>query len=185
MGMTSDRDIFSLYKQVYFWEINRRDKIGSRVPVLLVLVLAIVSLQSYLLEKLLPLTDDGYIILSALLLSTSITSLIGAVVCIIKSWHGYEYLYLPKASTLEKRRDDIRRHLENQDIDADDRDYWLTEFTRKDLFEFYIECGSANRDANTSKSKWLYIAFNWLILSISLGIASYVLWIIKTGTWKN
>lgn len=183
--MTSDRDIFGLYERVYFWEIDRRDKIGSRVPVLLVLVISIVSLQSYLLEKLLPLTDDSYVVASVVFLGISIASLIGAVVYIIRSWHGPEYLYLPKASTLEGRRDYIWRHLEDQDMDASDREKWLAEFTRKDLFEYYVECGSANRDTNTSKSRRLHVAFNWLVLSISLGIASYILWIAKAGLWKS
>lgn len=185
MVKMSGDDVFRLYERLYFWEIERRDRIDARVPVIIVLVLALVSLQSYLLNKLLPLMNDDYVIASVILLGISLGTLIVAIVYLLMSWHGHDYAYLPNAMALEDRRDVLRRHLDDANVDDAEKEDWLAAYTSKDLFEYYVECGSLNFDNNNSKSTRLYVTFNWLIGSIVSGIISFALLIVKNGIWTT
>lgn len=185
MPKMSGDDVFRLYERLYFWEIERRDRISARVPVLLVIVLALVSLQSYLLDKLLPLTCSAYVIVSAAFLGLSAATLIAAVLYLVMSWHEGEYAYLPMSSTLEEHRSALRKHFKEEGTERTyDEDEWLATELGRDLFEYYVECGSQNFANNKLKSKRLHIAFNWLLAAIGSGVVSFILFKVKEGIWK-
>jgi len=172
--------IFELYERLYFWEIGRRDNISKRIPVLLVIVLSLVSLQSFLIDKLLPFENILNNIIPSLGLGLSIIALVIGATYLVCSWHAGTYLYLPNAEIIENRRSILKKHYVDEQL-GDDKDSWVAERIGIDLFEYYIESSSKNSEINKLKSKRLYIASNWLIRAIAIGLITFIILKVKEG----
>ncbi len=169
-----DDDLYQLYQRLYFHEIDLRDRIHARVPILLAIVLALIGMQSYMVNSLFSATWSKYeIVLLVCLLGVSVSALIVAVVYIVRSWHGFSYKYLPFVEQLETHRGVLREYYRK--YDATDMDGSLAKKVGGVFFNYFVECASCNATLNDKKSERLHVAFWWLIGSMATGFLALVL----------
>jgi hypothetical protein len=171
--------LFLLYERTHFWEIELRDRINNRLPLILGVVLALAGLESYLIDRLLPLQADATNISVTCLVLFSVISLLVSGYHVVRSWHGMEYALLPSAKVLEEHVEKLRDYC--ADPDCNDIDRCIESEITADLISLYIECSARNRELNKEKSSRLYRAFNWIICSVASGIVAYIL-LMLSGT---
>lgn len=176
----SKEALFDLYERLYFWEIELRDKISARIPVLLVIVLSIASLQSFLIDKLLPWENVISNLIPCVTLALSVIALIFSVSYLVRSWHGMEYFLLPSAEKIENRRSILMKHYVEEKL-GDNKDTWVAEQIGADLFDYYIESSSKNSENNKLKSLRIYVATNWLIGAMAAGLTTFLFLKVKEG----
>ncbi len=180
--MTPDQ-LHKFYERLYFWEIERQDKIYNRVNVYLILILTLAGFQSYLIDQLLPIEKTTSEISAGFLLVVSIICLVIAAIYVKFAWHGHAYAYIPAADRIEDHRKEIIEYCEDEaKPEGEDRSP-STEFGA-DMFDFFVENGSHNRRINNLRSERFYSAFNWMLISITTGVVSFVVLKLKDGIWE-
>lgn len=163
-------DTYSLYEQLYYRELELRDRIDSRVPTVLVIVLALAGWIAYVVDGLLsiPWSTMGGIALAIQLFG--IIELVVAVVYLVKAWYGYTYWRLPLTERLEQHRQELNNYYGQKSSVPD----VSTEF-EKDIKLYFIECSGKNAAANDKKADCLHKAFGWIITSAAFTFVAFVL----------
>lgn len=175
---------YSLYERLHFWEIDLRDKINNRLPVLLGIILALVGFESYLISKLFPLQQSCIGFVMGALLFISMLCLGISVCYLVRSWHGMEYALLPAAQHLEERAVEFREYCDSLP-DCDDSEQCLATEIGRDMFQLYVTCGSHNHELNKLKSFRLHRAFDWILGSLGLAVATYILLMLSGDILKS
>lgn len=182
MGLSHEKG-YDLYQRLYFWEIERQDRINSRLPVILVIILTLAGLQSYMMEHLLPLSKEVPEVVAGILLLISMICLVVAAVYVKLAWLGHAYAYMPPADRLENHRKELREFCHDEAKPEGEIRDLSTEF-EADLSEYFIENGSCNYRLNKKKSLRFHVAFNWILGSIASSVASFIVVSLKNGIWK-
>ena len=179
-----DNKLHELYERLYFWEIERQDRINSRVPVLLVIILALAGFQSFLIEHLLPMEKATPQVIAGVLLLVSMACLIMAAIYVKLAWHGHAFAYMPPADRLEEHRKKLNEYCEDEANPEGKREKrsLALEF-ESDLLEYFVEDASCNFRLNKKKSLRFHVAFNWILISIATGVISFVVLKLKDGIW--
>ncbi len=165
---------YSLYEKLHFWEIDLRDRINSRLPILLAIILALFGVESYLINELRSMQSSPIELVVTALLFLSVTCLFISIYHTVRSWHGLEYALLPSAQRLDDQAQELREYCASLP-DCDDIDECLATEIRIDLFRLYVRCGSRNHELNIVKSFRLHCAFNWILGSLGFALVTYIL----------
>ena len=167
--MTRD-ERFKLYENLYFQEIERREKISARLSLPLAAILANVGLLSFMLNS----ADRPHSQLSGtffwlLFCASSIALLLGAWF-FRKAWFGHTDKLLPTASQIELYHEKLV--LTYQDFDNSDD--LVKEHFGNFLFDYYKRFSSTNATNNDQRSYNIYRANAALTVAVLLALATAV-----------
>lgn len=162
---------FAFYEKIYFYELERKEKLISRLNLPLAILGVLLTFLSYMLAKA-PSSEDGFAGVSFWILYLS------AVFCLLcgayyfrSSWQLRDFdRGLPTLTELEKYRAEATAHFavhgENQD---DAETYFKTIILR-----YYIEGATVNTVNNDKRGSKLVSLANSVTLTMILSVLSFV-----------
>ncbi|SFK22001.1 hypothetical protein SAMN04488518_103100 [Pseudovibrio ascidiaceicola] len=161
-------DIFEIYKELYFHEIQMRESINSRIQIPAAIIVSNIGVLSYMLSNVTPTSADFYtawillMILNAILLSFSITYLIFA-------WHGSEYRFLPSSGATREYAKTLEKHY----ADYEDAENLTSNAIYNYLIDKYITCTDTNSKSNDNRSYNIHFSNRFLSLSLFLTLITF------------
>ena len=160
--MTFD-DRTSFYKELYLFEMDRKDRFNGRLPVPIGIASALATGILYYLNSFPDEWSPAAVILAALIGLGSLSWAI-AVWFLGRALIGHEYGFMPSALAIEDYWQDLSRYYEENPnvepgLEADFRHFLIAKYT--------VYADAANRN-NRSKAAFLHNAHMWLIASLIL-----------------
>jgi hypothetical protein len=187
------REELKLQKEIYYYELERKEKVFSRLNLMISIFVFLASALVYLVNEILqyyPLdlkftsfTSLNYFWLFTII---SMLALIIAIVYIIKGAVGYNYQILPLGKDISRDIDNLVEY--DSKIKSIKKDYNLTDceiikkYNHVDLktsYENYLKnkftvANSINSANNDTKDKRMYIALSWFIFSFIFTIITTI-----------
>ena len=175
-------DILDLYKEHYFFEINRRHQLTSQLSIPIGILIILGGLGAYI-SKNISICSKNMKILFIVLLVISTLFFILTIYYLIRSYYGYTYRYIPTPKEIDDYRKQLKEYHERVGNSEERVIIEIKEF----LTERYAISTHKNTWNNDSKSGFLHKANTALIytlLSLLLN-ASLFFWINSNNHANN
>ncbi|AHC32933.1 MULTISPECIES: hypothetical protein [unclassified Pseudomonas] len=166
-----EKERFSFYEKIYFYEMDRKEKLISRLNLPLAMMVAVASFLSYMLNKA-PTTQDGPsgVFFWIFYLFTILLLLCGARY-FWSSWQLKDYdKGLPTLIELEKYRESSNLHFKTYGKNPDDGDTYF----RLVIQNYYIEGAATNTANNDKRTEYLGSLASYVTLTIILALCSFL-----------
>lgn len=166
-----EKERFGFYEKIYFYELDRKEKLISRLNLPLAMLVAVVSFLSYMLNKA-PTTHDGAsgVFFWIFYLSTIITLLLGARY-FWSSWQLKDYdKGLPTLAELDRYRIEAEKHFKQYGENPDDAETYF----RSVIQNYYIEGSTTNTANNDKRATLLGSLASYVTLTIILALCSFL-----------
>ena len=160
--------LFKLYEQLYFDEIERREKIDSRLQLPLAILIVIFGILAYMLQNVSHSASTIAVYSFWILFAIACGCFFLSILFFTRSWLGYTYRLLPTPEDTEKYKIDcieLYKGYENCDELVDGAIFQY-------LYNAYVDYSSWNMANNDTKSlnldrtgKALFITFLFCILT--------------------
>lgn len=162
---------FAFYEKIYFYELERKEKLISRLNLPLAILGVLLSFLSYMLGKA-PTPDDGFVGISFWILYLS------AVFCVLSgafyfrsSWQLRDFdRGLPTLIDLEKYRVEATSHFAVHGENPDDAETYFKEI----ILSYYIEGATVNTVNNDKRGSKLVSLANFVTLTMILSVLSFI-----------
>lgn len=162
---------FTFYEKIYFYELDRKEKLISRLNLPLTILVVLLSFFSYMLAKA-PTTDDGYVGVFFW------TFYFCALICMLRgayyfwiSWQLPDYdRGLPTLNEMEKYRAEATAHFAVYGENEDDAETYF----KSVILNYYIEGASVNTENNDKRGRNLTALASNVTLTMILSVASFV-----------
>jgi uncharacterized membrane protein len=165
------KELFGFFEKSYFHEIDIREKLNSRVQLPLAIIIAVMGLVGYNLNKVGSL-EANYLGMTFLISTViSLVSIFCAVVYFIRSWRGHTYKFIPTSS---ETRDYLAK-LQELYSPFNDKDELVDRYLEEYLYNAYVECSTTNANNNDRRSLYLHRNSKWLIIGFVAAFFSLVL----------
>lgn len=154
------KELFGFYEKSYYHEIDIREKLNSRVQIPLAIVMALIGLIGYSISKIGSLKPDYLGIIFLVSTAIGIIAAGVAIVYFVISWRGHEYKFIPTSESTQTyltKLDNVYSPYKNKDELVD---RYLTEY----LYNYYVECSTANAASNDKRSLYLHRNSKWLVI---------------------
>ena len=163
-------ELYKFYEKLYFHEIDSREKINSRLQIVLAIIVGQISIVGYILKSF----DKYEFSFIVFLLGVTLVFLGLAIMRFVFSWYNYEYEFLPTAKDTEDYRDTLLDTYK----DFDNCDYLVEDALKNYIYNYFIECSTRNTLNNDTRSVNLHKTASNLIISfclsaITIGILFY------------
>lgn len=194
--MSMDKDMYNheLYKDLYYDELDLKDKISNRTNFAFGILTLLIGALAYCYNKYLDYihTNIGpFLCLGLILLSFCLAA---SIFFVFKSFFGYSYKYIPSANNIHDELEEFQKYYnDNKDYfdyyNKSDEDV-INESIKRNMNKIIRESASTNREENLKKSKWLR-AFSWAIflsffvLILNFGLIIYGDIVIKNKPKQN
>lgn len=166
--MTPDERL-QLYEKMYFFELERREKIHARFNIPIAILLALFGLLSYMLQHN-PSISDGYLIWFWLLFGASVFFIILVVLNFFKYWYGYSDKLMPTPNDIE----DFYIKTINYYAKRPGGEKYGEKVFKDFLMKSYREYASVNAKSNDGRSKNLYLATVLIAVSIVFSLLAAI-----------
>ncbi len=158
-----------IYKEHYFFEINRKHQITGQLGIPIGVLTILGGAIAFFVKSVQYNFDIKCLILAGTIL-ISIFFLVRTIYCLIRSYYGYLYRYVPTPQEIEEYRKELSAYYESEatpegDVNKEIEDY---------LLERYAICTHANTINNDSKSAYLHKANKYLIFTLIFVIISSI-----------
>jgi hypothetical protein len=166
-----EKERFGFYEKIYFYEMDRKEKLISRLNLPLAMLVAVVSFLSYMLNKA-PTTHDGSsgVFFWIFYFCTIVTLLCGARY-FWSSWQLKDYdKGLPTLTELERYREASNNHFKIYGENVDDGDTYF----RSVIQNYYIEGAATNTANNDKRAGYLGSLASYVTLTIILALCSFL-----------
>lgn len=162
---------FAFYEKIYFYELERKEKLISRLNLPLAILVVLLSFLSYMLDKA-PNPDDGFVGISFWILYLS------AVFCVLSgafyfrsSWQLRDFdRGLPTLIDLEKYRVEATSHFALHGENRDDAETYFKAI----ILSYYIEGATVNTVNNDKRGSKLVSLANFVTLTMILSVLSFI-----------
>jgi hypothetical protein len=162
---------FAFYEKIYFYELERKEKLISRLNLPLAILGVLLSFLSYMLSKA-PGLEDGFAGVSFWI------SYLSAVFCLLfgayyfrSSWQLRDFdRGLPTLIELEKYRSDATAHFAVHGENEDDAETYF----RTIILSYYIEGATVNTVNNDKRGSKLVSLANSVTLTMIFSVLSFV-----------
>lgn len=169
--LMDDAARFAFYEKIYFYELERKEKLISRLNLPLAILGVLLSFLSYMLSKA-PNTDDGFVGVSFW------TLYLCAVFCLLcgayyfrSSWQLRDFdRGLPTLSELEAYRATTIAHFAVHGENDDDVEIYFKSI----ILNYYIEGATVNTVNNDKRGSKLVSLANYVTLTMILSVVSFV-----------
>lgn len=163
-------DRHQLYEKLYFHELDRRDKISSRLSLPFAVIVATVGLQSFMLNAAAKPYDELLSSAFWALFISSVVALAAGVWFFRKAWFGHTDKLLPTASAIEAYQAELIKTYK----DYQDQDSLVSNHFDDFLFDYYMQFSSDNAINNDRRSYNIYRSTVALTTAILLAFAAVV-----------
>lgn len=170
--MNSD-ELFRFYERLYFYELEVREKINSRINIPLAIIISLFGFLGYQINNILTQYFSFWIKISGIIIAIALLTLIIGMYYIIRSWHGHEYKCLPYATDIENYKTDLLDYYRNEG--EYDNNFLAMNDIREDIYDYYVRHSSMNALTNDKKAAFLYKSINCIIITTFLSFASYTI----------
>lgn len=177
--VTSTRSVVDLYKELYFFEHDRKAKLTDSLA-LPIGVLGLLFGGVFFLFQHIPATAPNQYLAVWFFLTLAhlaVLLLLLTAYCLIRALHNYAYYFLPRLTKLEERRQAIQAHIlalksyrERYPNSAQlvmpldlDETWRFDDFLIAEL----VEAGRINTPNNNAKSAWLYRGVGFLVAAVA------------------
>jgi hypothetical protein len=166
-----DKDgLFSLYEKLYFHEIEVREKLTGRLQLPLAILVGELGLIGYMLSNKTNVAFSYYICAFWSFYILSCASVLAAIYYFIRSWHGYEYSFIPSPSAIDVYRCQLIEFY----TDDEEKEILVKSALKNFLYDYYCKCSSKNTDNNDRRSITLHKTSTFLIVSVVLLFCSFI-----------
>lgn len=150
----------TLYREMYYFEQNRKYKIHSDASIIIGILIPIIAAANFFFYKLTSYIGKNFffILLYILLLIGLFAFIVWALIAVIKTLYKYPYGYMPRANEMEQYFNNLVAVHKNK------RQIIISEFDNF-LLEKYIECVDLNIENNDTKLQYLIRTKRAIILS--------------------
>ncbi len=170
------REVFEFYKELYFFELDRRDRLNSAVALPVAVLTLIVGAIVYYLDNF-PASDTLAGIIFLVLLGAVMASTSLAIFHLIRGRYNYEYYHLPRTSDIDEYRFDLKKCYEEagEGISGEFEEAFL-DF----LIGEFVLAGHVNAGNNKTKSGELHKSINFIIGAlVSLVLRAFPFYLIR------
>lgn len=162
---------FAFYERIYFYELDRKEKLISRLNLPLAILGVLLSFLSYMLSKA-PGSEDGFAGISFWIFYLS------AVFCLLcgayyfrSSWQLRDFdRGLPTLKELENYRSQAITHFAVHGENDDDADTYF----KSVILNYYIEGATINTENNDKRGSKLVSLANYVTLTMTLSVLSFI-----------
>lgn len=166
-----ERERFALYEKIYFHEMDRKEKLISRLNLPLAMIVAVVSFLSYMLDKA-PTTEDGYA--GVFFWSSYFCTIVSLVVGSWYFWSSWQLRAfdkgLPTLLELEDYRGKAEAHFSVYGENEDDAETYF----KSVILGYYIEGATTNTKNNDKRTGYLASLASYVTLTIVLAVFSFL-----------
>ncbi|MFJ2282064.1 hypothetical protein ACIOUG_13085 [Pseudomonas sp. NPDC087803] len=172
------KELLGVFEKMYLQENEIKEKITIRVQILFTLILAVITVSSYMLRML---DLDRYVFIGAAIIASLVVFFAGLTVSskyAIRAFWGNTFKQMPPAlevkgycSALVSYNDEIEKAVREGDgLGAEAVDVRSEIDTY--LSNAYEECATHNSEVNQERSRKVHESFKWLLFSFApLGVA--------------
>ncbi|RON97117.1 hypothetical protein BK672_02145 [Pseudomonas fluorescens] len=171
------KELLVVFEKMYLQENEIKEKITIRVQILFTLILAVITVSSYMLRML---DLERYVLIAASIISSLVVFYAGLAVSAkyaVRAFWGNTFKQMPPAvevrgycsalisynEEVEKAKSTLGAEVEVVDIRSEVDTY---------LSNVYEECATHNSEINQERSRKVHESFKWLLCSfVPLGIA--------------
>lgn len=162
---------FAFYEKIYFYELERKEKLISRLNLPLAILGVLLSFLSYMLGKA-PSSEDGFAGVAFWIFYLC------AVLCLLcgayyfrSSWQLRDFdRGLPTLAELERYRADATAHFAVHGENDDDAETYFKTI----ILSYYIEGATVNTVNNDKRGAKLVSLANYVTLTMILSVLSFV-----------
>lgn len=162
---------FIFYEKIYFYELERKEKLISRLNLPLAILGVLLSFLSYMLNKS-PTTEDCSLgIFFWIFYLGAIFTLFCGVYYFWSSWQLRDYdRGLPTLNTMERYRSDATAHFAIHGENKDDAETYF----KSVILSYYIEGATINTENNDKRGANLTSLASYVSLTMILSVLSFV-----------
>lgn len=155
-------ELLDFYKNLYFHEEERKEKLASRLQIPLAIIFSIASLYGYFIKELSiqNITIQSFIFI--LFFIISILLFISSLVFFIKGFWGNKYELIPSAKTIE----DYRQEMIELYKEYENSDDIVEEHFNQYLMNSLNQCSNSNTNMNDKRSKNLHRSNFFILLNL-------------------
>ena len=166
----NEDQLFVLYEKLYFQELDRREKLSSRLNVPLAVLVATIGFLSFMLNSA-PNQSEGaaQILFWFFFVCACIAVSIGTWF-FKSSWFGHTDKLLPTANETEAYRQTLIEFYE----EFDEKKKLVEDALRKYLYDYYKQFSSQNTTNNDARSYHLYLATYAITVSVFLAFLAFI-----------
>lgn len=164
------KDRIALYEKLYFFELERKEKLISRLSLPLAIIVTLSSLLSTMLEKAPPYSAGMYGVLFWIFYLCCMITAIRSTWYFWRTWQLRDYdALLPDLSALEDHRQDLQRHFEAHGESQDDAQAHFKET----IIRFYVDCTTVNTKNNDKRAAYFSNMATNVALTFFLAMLSF------------
>ncbi|MCK9194476.1 MAG: hypothetical protein M0P19_11445, partial [Nevskia sp.] len=160
----------SFYEKLYFYELERREKISARLAIPFGVIVATIGLLSFMLNAAEKPGAEPFRSLFWLLLASAAVALAVGAWFFRKAWFGHTDKLLPTAGHLEA----YYRELQETYKSYENADQLVKEAFNDALFNYFTEYSSENAISNDARSYNIYRATASLTVAVFLAFLAAV-----------
>ena len=169
----------TMYKEMYYFELNRKHKIHSDASLLIITLLAIIGASSFFFYRLSSLQEYGKLFFLYIISVTGLfLCVLVSIVYLTKIFHNYGYGYIPKAQEIEEYYQKLLSCLRGQKKKIE---YEFTDF----IIDAFCKYGDMNAVNNEMKLYYFSQArtavIGSVIFIIICSLLSAILFIVRFG----
>ncbi|WP_422136212.1 hypothetical protein [Endozoicomonas sp. ALD040] len=166
------KELLQFYKELYFHELERKDRITGQAQVRFAFIATGVALSAYML-RMLDFSESAHLVwLFVGCLGLALVPFCYSVWILCRAFWGNKYDYLPLLTDVESYRQDLERHYsetsENGSIESDMLDYLLVSFAK---------ISSKNSQVNEERLSKMHCFYKWSLPSVGFFIVASTLFI--------
>lgn len=168
-----DKERLKLYKQLYFHELDARDKLTTRLQLCLAVLTAFVGALGYIFVRLnwdasAPIEKWIFFVFYYL----SVFFVCVSAWYFVRALWNHAYQFMPLAKEIEDYRSELHRTYKK--YGEQDTKFYFQKF----LLKYFMECASFNAEVNECRSKKLHYSFSFIVYSIIPIVVSVVVFVI-------
>lgn len=175
------KEHLQMYKEMYYHELDMKEKINSRVSIPLGIITILVSATFCIIKVFYNIPKSSLKSVCFILLILYSISLIAAIISVIYSYYGYEYHYLPKPRQINNYIESIKNYYEdNYEEYFSQNDISKQDLILNDINNFfidkYITTTEHNQKLNFKKLTGQRYTIFFIIITILMGTIFFPLY---------
>lgn len=163
-------ELFDLYEKMYFHEIDMRDKLSQRLQITLAILVVLFGFLGYMLESASYTLGNIFAYIFWILFVLATISIFVAVYWFVRSWHGWEYEFLPAAEQWEAYRESLK--ITYSEFGECDR--LVNKYMKENIIKSFVECSSQITSNNDRRSWCLHWANAFLIYAVIVAFLAFI-----------
>ena len=185
MSIDTEKELF---KDMYYFELDRKEKLNSKVNLPITIIILICGTIVYFTRSINMFGIDLISIIFWFLYAVLLISTIFTVYYICRSFYDYPYEYIPTASDFEKDINNLQEYYEDpyfEDIEKDKKQELLQNDINRLIADNYKKCIDKNIISNDIKTEYLLRSSAGIIVTIIALILCSIPFFLKLSEYND